>query len=59
MACSEDSAPASMPNPLVALVLISVVGDDGVESSLRSSRAGVDLGGSLGAGEGTAGDRGC
>lgn len=54
------SAPASMPRPLAGFNRPSVVGEGGTESeSLRSSRAAEDLAGILGAGEGTAGDRGC
>lgn len=59
LAGSGESAPESIPSPLPGIALTSAVGDAGAESSLRSSRAGVGFGGSLGADEGTAGDRGC
>lgn len=59
LAGPDDSAPESIPNPLLEVLRTSVVGDAGAESSLGSSRAGVGFGGSLGADEGTAGDRGC
>lgn len=60
LGCSACSELESIPRPRAGLVLISAEGNDGVESgSLTSSRVAVVSEGSLGAVEGTAGDRGC
>jgi len=49
-----------MPKPRVLLILMSVEGEGGMEScSLGSPRVAGGLEESLGAGDGTAGDRGC
>ena len=62
LACSDESVPALIPRPLVEDVSKFAPGEAGWGScSLGSSRAGFefDLEGTVGAGDGTAGDRGC